>query len=346
LADDTTPFNKYLALPKVELHRHLEGSLRLSTMLDIARKHGVTVPVSMLNLSGLVQVQDQDPMTFSNFLEKFKTLRLFYRSPDVIHRVTREAVEDAAKDNVRYMELRFTPVALSRAEGFPLHDVMDWVITSARDAAKTYGIKIGLLASVNRHESPDLAEQVAWLAVEHMKNGMVGLDLAGNEAEFKSAPFHDIFKEAKQSGLRITIHAGEWGPAENVRDAIEDLGAERIGHGVRVLEDESVTALAKERGAVFEVCVTSNFQSGVVNDLEKHPLPRMLEKGLKVTVNTDDPSVSRITLSNEFQTIREKLNVSMDALRQCVLCGAESSFLPESEKAELVATLKKEMRLQ
>lgn len=346
MADDTTPFNKYLALPKVELHRHLEGSLRLSTMLDIARKHGVTVPVSMLNLSGLVQVQDQDPMTFSNFLEKFKTLRLFYRSPDVIHRVTREAVEDAAKDNVRYMELRFTPVALSRAEGFPLHDVMDWVITSARDAAKTYGIKIGLLASVNRHESPDLAEQVAWLAVEHMKNGMVGLDLAGNEAEFKSAPFHDIFKEAKQSGLRITIHAGEWGPAENVRDAIEDLGAERIGHGVRVLEDESVTALAKERGAVFEVCVTSNFQSGVVNDLEKHPLPRMLEKGLKVTVNTDDPSVSRITLSNEFQTIREKLNVSMDALRQCVLCGAESSFLPESEKAELVATLKKEMRLQ
>lgn len=343
MADDTTPLNKYITLPKVELHRHLEGSLRLSTMLDIARKHGVTVPVSMLNLSGLVQVQDKDPLTFSNFLDKFKTLRLFYKSPDVIHRVTREAVEDAARDNVRYLELRFTPVALSRAEGFPLHDVMDWVITSAGEAAKDFKIKVGLIASVNRHESPELAEQVAWLAVEHQKRGLRGLDLAGNEAEFKSAPFHEIFKEAKGSGLRVTIHAGEWGPAENVRDAIENLGAERIGHGVRVLEDESITALAKERGTTFEVCVTSNFQSGVVNELEKHPLPHMLEKGLKVTVNTDDPSVSRITLAHEFQIAHEKLLMPIDALKKTVLTAAESSFLPEAERAELVGSLKAEL---
>ena len=343
LSHQTVPLNQYFSLPKVELHRHLEGSLRLTTMLDIARQHGVTVPASMFNLSGLVQVQDQDPMTFTNFLEKFKTLRLFYKSPDVIHRVTREAVEDAAKDNVRYLELRFTPVALSRAEGFPLHDVMDWVMTSAQEAAKAYGIKVGLIASVNRHESPELAEQVAWLAVEHQKRGLFGLDLAGNEAEFKSTPFRDIFKEAKQSGLHITIHAGEWGPAENVRDAIENLGAERIGHGVRVLEDEAVAGLAKERGTVFEVCVTSNFQSGVVNVLENHPLPHMIENGLKVTVNTDDPSVSRITLSNEFQIALEKLNVSMDVLKKSVILAAEASFLPDAEKTELVQNLKKEL---
>lgn len=181
-------------------------------MLDIARQHGVTVPISMFNLSGLVQVQDKDPMTFSNFLDKFKTLRLFYRSPDVIDRVTREAVEDAARDNVRYLELRFTPVALSRAEGFPLHDVMDWVVKSAAEAAQLYGVKVGLIASVNRHESPDLAEQVAWLAAGYMKDGLYALDLAGNEAEFKTEPFYGIFREAKQSGLRVTIHAGEWGP--------------------------------------------------------------------------------------------------------------------------------------
>lgn len=344
MADETLPINKHTALPKVELHRHLEGSLRLSTMLDVARKHGVTVPVSMLNLSGLVQVQDQDPLTFTNFLEKFKTLRLFYRSPDVIHRVTREAVEDAAKDNVRYLELRFTPAALSRAEGFPLHDVMDWVVASAQEAAEAFKIKVGLIASVNRHESPELAEQVAWLAVEHQKNGLFGLDLAGNEAEFKAAPFYDIFKEAKQSGLHVTIHAGEWGPAENVRDAIENIGAERIGHGVRVMEDAAVVSLAKEHGSVFEVCVTSNFQSGVVTELEKHPLPAMLDAGLKVTVNTDDPSVSRITLSNEFQIVHEKLNVSMDALKDSVLLAAQSSFLPGAEKALLVEALKKELR--
>ena len=345
MRDETTPLNQFFSLPKVELHRHLEGSLRLTTMLDIARQHGVTVPISMFNLSGLVQVQDQDPMTFTNFLDKFKTLRLFYKSPDVIDRVTREAVEDAAHDNIRYLELRFTPVALSRAEGFPLHDVMDWVVKSAQEAATKYKIKVGLIASVNRHESPELAEQVAWLAMEYIKDGLVGIDLAGNEAEFKSDPFQGIFKEAKQTGLHVTIHAGEWGGAENVRDAILNLGAERIGHGVRVMEDESVVALARERGTVFEVCVTSNYQSGVVRSLPSHPLPSMMAAGLNVTINTDDPSVSRITLSHEYQHVCEKLNVPMSVLKQSVLNAAQASFLNDNEKAELVESLKKEMKL-
>ena len=345
MREDTAPLNKYFSLPKVELHRHLEGSLRLTTMLDIARQHGVTVPASMFNLSGLVQVQDKDPMTFTNFLDKFKTLRLFYKSPDVIDRVTREAVEDAARDNVRYLELRFTPVALSRAEGFPLNDVMDWVVASAQEAAKKFKIKVGLIASVNRHESPELAEQVAWLAAEHIKDGLTGLDLAGNEAEFKSEPFYGIFREAKQAGLHITIHAGEWGPAENVSDALQNLSAERIGHGVRVLESEKATQLARELGAVFEVCVTSNYQSGVVGSLVEHPLPRMLEAGLKATVNTDDPSVSRITLSHEYQHVCEELLVPMDVLKNSVIDAARAAFLPDDEKQELVTSLKKEMEL-
>ena len=345
MREDTAPLNKYFSLPKVELHRHLEGSLRLTTMLDIARQHGVTVPASMFNLSGLVQVQDKDPMTFTNFLDKFKTLRLFYKSPDVIDRVTREAVEDAARDNVRYLELRFTPVALSRAEGFPLNDVMDWVVASAQEAAKKFKIKVGLIASVNRHESPELAEQVAWLAAEHIKDGLTGLDLAGNEAEFRSEPFYGIFKEAKQAGLHITIHAGEWGPAENVSDALQNLSAERIGHGVRVLESEQATQLARELGAVFEVCVTSNYQSGVVGSLVEHPLPRMFEAGLKATVNTDDPSVSRITLSHEYQHVCEELLVPMDVLKNSVIDAARAAFLPDDEKQELVISLKKEMEL-
>jgi adenosine deaminase len=298
----------------------------------------------MFNLSGLVQVQDQDPQTFTNFLDKFKTLRLFYKSPDVIDRVTREAVEDAARDNVRYLELRFTPVALSRAEGFPLHDVMDWVVKSASEAAQKYKMKVGLIASVNRHESPDLAEQVAWLAAGHIKNGLFGLDLAGNEAEFKTEPFYGIFREAKQAGLRITIHAGEWGPAENVRDAILHLGAERIGHGVRVMEDEEVVELARERGSIFEVCVTSNYQSGVVRSLPAHPLPKMMAAGLQVTLNTDDPSVSRITLSHEYQHVCEQLKVPISVLKQSVLRGAQASFLGEKEKEQLVESLRKEMK--
>ena len=342
---DTAPLNIYHALPKVELHRHLEGSLRLTTMLDVARSHGLTIPAGMLDLSGLVQVQDKDPLTFNNFLDKFKTLRLFYRSPEVIDRVTREAVEDAAKDNIRYLELRFTPVALSRAEGFPLHDVMDWVLASSRAAAKEFGIQVGLIASVNRHESPELAEQVGWLAAARIADGLVGMDLAGNEAEFSALPFQGIFKEARQSGLHITIHAGEWAGAANVREAIEDLGAERIGHGVRVLEDNNVTALAAERHTTFEVCITSNYQSGVVPDLGKHPLASMLDHGLNATINTDDPSDSRITLSHEYQLAIDDLGLPMDMLKQTVLAAAEASFLPELERKKLVATLKREIKL-
>lgn len=345
LPDKTVPLNKYIIMPKVELHRHLEGSLRLATMLDIARTHGVTVPINVLSLSGLVQVQDKDPLTFANFLDKFKTLRMFYRSPDVIHRVVQEAVEDAAKDNCRYLELRFTPVALSRAEGFPLHDVMDWVITASQEAAQRYGIKVGLIASVNRNESPELAEQVVWLATSYIKRGLIGMDLAGNEAEFKSVPFYDIFREAKQAGLHITIHAGEWGPAANVREAIEKLGAERIGHGVRVLEDDYTVALARERQIPFEVCVTSNFQSGVVPSLEKHPLLRMIEAGLNITINTDDPSVSRITLSHEYQLVNEKLNIPLEVLSLRTVDAARAAFIPDAEREKLVASLEEELKI-
>ena len=341
----TASLNTYRALPKVELHRHLEGSLRLDTMLDIAQQHGITIPADVLRLSTLVQVQEQDKYTFQNFLAKFNTLRLFYRSPEVIHRITQEAIEDAAKDNVKYMELRFTPVALSRAERFPLHDVIDWVLTSAKEAAVKHNMIVRLIASVNRHEGTDIAEQVAWLAADHVTDGMVALDLAGNEAEFPSHPFYGIFKEAKQSGLHITIHAGEWGPAIHIREAIEELGTERIGHGVRVLEDNSIVSLACERGTIFEVCVTSNYQSGVVPSLETHPLMEMLEKGLNVTINTDDPSISRITLSHEYYAACEDLKMPQNTLKERILAAAQAAFVGEPEKGNLVKNLQKNLKL-
>lgn len=335
----------YHAFPKAELHRHLEGSLRLKTMLDIARAHGITIPSGTGPLSSLVQVQGGEPFTYQNFLAKFNTLRMFYRSPEVIYRVTREAVEDAARDNVRYLELRFTPVALSRAERFPLHDVMDWVCDSARKAAQEFDIQVALIASVNRHESVELAEQVAWLAAERRERGILGLDLAGNEADFPAEPFLGVFREAKQSGLHLTIHAGEWGGAENVRAAIEMLGAERIGHGVRVLEDPAVVRMAREYKTVFEVCVTSNYQSGVVKSLADHPLLRMLSAGLVVTLGTDDPSISQITLSDECRRACEELGMSQEMLKQCTLSAAEASFLPEFERGKLAARFRKELSL-
>ena len=333
----------YQKLPKVELHRHLEGSLRIKTMMDIARAHGITVPAATAPLSNLVQIQQDDPYTYQNFLAKFTTLRLFYRSPEVIHRVTREAVEDAARDNVRYMELRFTPVALSRAERFPLGDVMDWVCESAQKAAGEFGIRVALIASANRNESVELAEQVAWLAADRIGKGLVGLDLAGNEVEFSTKPFVGVFHEANQAGLKLTIHAGEWAGAANVREAIEVFSAERIGHGVRVLEDPETVRLARERGTTFEVCVTSNYQTGATPSLDQHPLMKMIEQGLNVTLGTDDPSISQITLSDEYRRACEDLGMPRQMLKERILAAARASFLADSTREALVNELKKEL---
>ncbi len=334
---------EYRSFPKVELHRHLEGSLRLATMLDVARKHGMTMPANVVRLSRLVQIQDEEPFTFENFLGKFTTLRMFYRSPEVIDRVTREAIEDAAKDNIRYMELRFTPVALSRAERFPINDVMDWVCASAKEGAKKHGVMVRLIASVNRHESVELAEQVIWQAISKKDQGIVAVDLAGNEAQCPARPFLPLFNEARQAGLKLTMHAGEWGGPQNVREALEVFDVSRIGHGVRVLEDGYATALARDHKTTFEVCVTSNYQTGVSKVLKEHPAPKMIAAGLDVTFNTDDPSISQITLGNEYRVVVDELKIPRDVLKERILAAAQAAFLPDNEKKKLVDTLRKEL---
>jgi len=332
------PAEFYRSIPKVELHRHLEGSLRFETVRELARSHGIDLPPTG-QLKGMVQVQENEPLTFENFLSKFVTLRLFYRSPEIITRITREAIEDAAADNIRYLELRFTPVALSRAQDFPLDKVMDWVIQGAQQAERDFGVKTRLIASLNRHESVALGAQVTSLAVERIPAGIVGLDLAGDEAGFSAQPFREIIDYARGQGLHICIHAGEWNGGENVAQAIDLLGAERIGHGIRVFESPRAVELALMRNTTFEVCITSNYQSGVVAAVEEHPITRMLNEGLNVTINSDDPGISNITLSDEYQLVCEVLGLSLQNLRHRVLAAAQAAFLPAEEVRLLVAEI-------
>jgi adenosine deaminase len=332
------PIEFYTALPKVELHRHLEGSVRLNTLIEVGRSHGLEM-METSDLRPLVQVGENEPYTFENFLSKFATLRLFYRSPEVIGRITREAIEDAADDNIRYLELRFTPVALSRAEGFPLHEVMDWVVDGVQKSERELDIKVRLIASVNRHESLDLAEEVICLAIERKERGIVGIDLAGSEATAQATPFIGLFREAQEAGMHITVHAGEWGGPANVYEAISKFKTKRVGHGVRVMDDRKVVALARDRGTIFEVCITSNYQSGVVPALSDHPFARMLSAGLNTTLNTDDPSVSQIVLSNEYRLANEDLGIPLAVLRDRTLAAAKAAFLPDDECDALVQAL-------
>lgn len=317
--------------------------MRLSTLMDIGRTHGIT-SVGTDYLRSLVQIMEDEPYTFENFLSKFKTLRDFFCSPEVVTRITYEAIEDAALDNIRYLELRFTPVALSNSEEFPLGEVIDWVIEAAKTGEKDNGVITRLIASVNRHESLELAEKVIQLAIDRKDAGVIGLDLAGSEANFPAAPFIGLFKEACESGMQTTIHAGEWGGALNVRQAIEEFGTRRIGHGVRVMEDPSVVDIARDHGTVFEVCITSNYQSGVVPVLKEHPLPKMVSSGLTTTLNTDDPSISQITLGYEYQQACEELGVPLSKLISQNMVSARASFLPDDERDALVESLEIELQ--
>lgn len=324
------------ALPKIDLHRHLEGSLRLETLLEIAQAYKLDVPATSLEaLRPHVQVMD-DPATHEAFLGKFEVLRHFYRSPELIHRLVYEAVADAAADNVKYLELRFSPQALSRVRGFSLADAADWVIASVAEAEADFDIEVGLIVTLVRHDPVEQARQVAEVAFDRFDKGIVGLDLAGDEVKFPSRPFTPLFKEAKQVGLGITVHAGEWASAYGVREAILELFADRIGHGVRTLENSEILQLVRERETAFEVCLTSNLQTGVVHEMDHHPLVDMLDVGLLATINTDDPSISDCTLTDEYEIALNQLNLGYPLLRQTILTAANAAFLPSEARKILV----------
>ncbi len=329
------------AMPKIDLHRHLEGSLRLSTLLEIAREFELSVPTDNLeSLRPFVQVTN-DPPTSEAFLGKFHVLRHFYRTPETISRLVYEAVADAAADNIHYLELRFSPQALTRVRGFPLGEVTDWVITAVQKASQDFHIEVGLIIALVRHDPLIQAREVAKVAIERASKGIVGLDLAGDEVKFPLMPFIPIFKEAKEAGLGITIHAGEWASSVGVRQAIEELQADRIGHGVRAIENWEVLQLIRERQVALEVCLTSNLQTGVVRSLDHHPIVDMLDLGLLATLNTDDPTVSNCTLTDEYQIAVKHLNFDYTNLHRLILNAASTVFLPENGRKRLVAHFEK-----
>lgn len=322
-------------LPKVDLHRHLEGSMRLDTMLDVAQRYDLDLPRERDALRAIVQIEPGKPMSPSSFLSRFDTLRGFFQSPEIIHRVTWEAISDAAADHICYLEMHFTPRALAQAADYKLEEIFDWVVAASREAAEAHGVELGLIASVNRHEDLPLAEQVIRFAAERRQDGIVGVSLAGDEVNSPADPFSPMFREAGEAGLGITIHAGEWAGPESVRHAIEIMRADRIGHGVRVLDDPQAVAIARERRTIFEVCLTSNMYTGVIADIHEHPLPEMIQSGLHVTLNSDDPGIFNTCLTDELTLAVEALDLSMESLKGLMLSGMQASFSSRELKAAL-----------
>lgn len=325
------------ALPKVDLHRHLEGSLRLETLAGIAREHGVDLPSHDLDeLRRYVQVTPDYQPGFHSFLEKFSLLRRFYQTRQAIERVAYEAVADAASDNIKYLELRFNPVALARTQGFGYGEVMDWVWEAAQRAQADHDIVARLIISLIRQE-PDTADVVLDAALQRLGHGIVALDLSGDEVNYPLVPFVPVFCRAREVGLGLVVHAGEAGGAENVLEAIQLIGPQRIGHGVRCIENSDVTQLVRQRGVILETCPTSNLQTGAVYLMSYHPLLDLYRLGVKVTINTDDPSVSDTTLTDEYLMTIMGTGLEISDLKTMIITAVQAAFLPPEEKAALEA---------
>ncbi|MBN1316296.1 MAG: adenosine deaminase [Anaerolineales bacterium] len=328
--------------PKIDLHRHLEGSLRLKTLLDIAKEFSIDIPGYDLEaIRPLVQITDE-PRTHRHFLDKFRIIRNFFKTKEVVERFAFESVADAAADNVQYLELRFTPTALAETGGFRLDQVTNWVIQSVRKAEKVFDISVGLIASINRHEDLALGESVLELASERTED-IVGLDLAGDEVKYSATPFSALFHRAKKLGLGITVHAGEWNSPENIVFAVDQLYADRIGHGVRAIEDQETLKFLRERNIPLEICPTSNYQSGAVSSARVHPLQELVDLGLLITINTDDPSVSGIILTDEYYLAITELGLTIQNLKRTIINAARAAFIPENDKNRLLSRIQMSM---
>ncbi len=319
-------------LPKIDLHRHMEGSLRLETLAEVAREHGVNLPsYDIEELRPYVQFTDDVP-NFRNFLGKMELLRQFYSVAEAVERIAYEAVTDAAQDNVAYLELRVSPAG----KQIPPDEVLRGVITGVARAAHEHPIQVRLLITIVREFGIKVAQQVLELALAHQDQGVVGLDLAGHEETHSGAPFAAVFRRAREAGLGVTIHAGEVGDAGNVRQAVEVLGAQRIGHGVRAIEDHRVVRLLCQHGIALEVCPTSNLQTGVTHTFAQHPLRDLYHLGVQTTINTDDPSVSDTTLTDEYLVAVMGMGLALRDIQQMILNAARTAFLPPDEKQALV----------
>lgn len=328
------------SLPKIDLHRHLEGSLRLNTLAEIALEHGIDLPsYDIEQLRPYVQITD-DPPDYQRFLGKFELLRNFYTSKEAVQRVVREAVADAAHDNIRYLELRFNPEALANTQNFSLNEVVEWVKDATQSAQDETGTRTCLILTVPRKESLTTAHEIVELSIAHFGNLVRGIDLVGDEVNFPAERFLEPFRRAREAGVNITIHAGEWAGAQSVYTAVQYLEAQRIGHGIRSIEDSSVIQLLYDRKVALEVCPTSNLQTGAVHGMAQHPLRDLYDLRLRVTLNTDDPSISDTTLTDEYVVSTAALGIEEQHIYHMLRNSVEAAFIPPEERPWLVDTIR------
>ncbi len=319
-------------IPKVELHRHLECSVRRSTLLELAQT------AFHRNYSHEDLAHDfliLEPMKdLESVLQKFLKTQKILNSSEVLSRLTYEANEDAVAEGIKILELRWAPTFSAEGHSSLNFDTIIQSIRKGQEMAKNLPIATGHIAIVQRTRPPAEAEKIIDFAIEN-RDFFVGVDLADNEDGFDPIPFQSAFEKARKHGLKVTIHAGE-APIPtaslNVKNSIEYLGAERIGHGIQIYNDPFVTQLLKQRKIPLEVSFKSNWLTHSCASLEMHPIRKLLSSGVPVTINTDDPGVFGTDLVNEYSLLQKHQNFTMEEFNTCNDIAAQASFIPLIKK--------------
>jgi adenosine deaminase len=331
------------ALPKTDLHVHLDGSLRLATVRELARRCGLSYRFeSDEDVRRVCQV-GQECQSLEEYLRIFDiTLQLMQRRED-LSRIAFELAEDAHRENVRYMEVRYSPLLHTR-EDLQLDDVVAAVQAGLEQARRRYGIMTGQIICGIRHISPESSFRLAELAVRWKGRGVVGFDLAGAEKDYPAKDHIQAFYLILNHNINVTIHAGEaFGPA-SIHQAIHYCGAHRIGHGTRLIEDPGLMAWVNDRRIAVEVCLASNLQTKAVQDLRDHPIRRYLAEGLRITLNTDNRLVSGTNVTNELALAATHFDLDEQQIVRLVMNGFKAAFLPLATKVRLIERVLDELR--
>ncbi len=328
-------------LPKAELHVHLDGSLRPGTMIDLARGLGVSLPTTdPETLRRSMRVDDA--RNLEDYLAKFELTIQLLQTPEAIERVAYEMVEDAASDNLRYLEVRYCP-HLSRREGLTLDEVIAAELRGLHRGTEDFGVRTGVINCSLRHYDPSVSVEIAERSIAWRGKGVVGFDLAGGEAGRLPSVHAEAFDIAARGLLHITVHAGEAAGVESVREAIHRCHADRLGHATRLREDADLQDYVRDRRMLLETNITSNVQTRAVPTASEHPVRQYFDAGLKVTLCTDNWLMSGVTLTDEYWMAHQVLGFTRQDIDQMILNAFEGAFLPWPERAELLQRARDEL---
>lgn len=327
------------SIPLVDLHRHLDGNIHPELIWQLAQKHNIDLPGNSLEeFRPHAQIQDQTSDLLA-FLEKLDYGVSVLADQDAVYQVAYDNVRDAKAQGLDYTELRFSPYYMAMNFKLNIAEVVNQIANAVEQGNKDFGVKVNLIGILSRTFGVDACQQELNGILAH-KDRITALDLAGDELNFPAELFVPHFNAARDAGLAITVHAGEADGPQSIWNAINLLGATRIGHGVAATQDPKLMEYLAKHQIAIESCPTSNYQTATVGDLTRHPLKTFLDNEVLVCLNTDDPAVSNITLEHEYRVAKDVIGLSQQELERVQLNGVKASFLSDAEKQALLTAKK------